>query len=147
MQIDETLEKLIYEFQFLKGIIENIQQRIDLVNATMAEMQVAISTFEGLSIEKVGSSMLVPIGGGSYVKTSLENLDKIVVGIGADVAVEKTLAEAKEDFQKRVFELEKADKSLQQQFDEASMKLSSLQREIQNKTQPTTEGTKDVRGS
>lgn len=146
MASQENFEKLVYEFQYLRGIADNIQQRLEMITATVGEIQVATATLEGISSEEPGNSMLVPIGGGSYVWAKLDNREKIIVGVGADVAVEKTIVAAKEDFQARILELEKAQNVLQKQFEEISSKMSELQREIQRITQQQTGKTENVRG-
>jgi prefoldin subunit 5 len=43
---------------------------------------------------------------------------KVVVGIGADVAVERTLKETKEELKARIAELEKTKEALGQQFNQ-----------------------------
>ncbi|MFH0748604.1 MAG: prefoldin subunit alpha [Candidatus Bathyarchaeota archaeon] len=131
MQSNEALEKLIYELQYLRGAAENIQQRIELINASLTEIQVAISTLDGMGSEVSGSSMLVPIGGGSYIRAKLDDPEKLLVGIGADVIVEKTVPKAKEDLQGRSLELEKARAAFKQQFNEVSMNINKIQREAQ----------------
>jgi len=81
-------------------------------------------TLEGLEKEKENSELLVPIGGNSYIRAKLENPDKIVVGMGAGVSVEKTLQEAKEIVKKRLENLEKTRMSLQQQFAQVAEKIN-----------------------
>lgn len=135
MQRDETLDKLVYELQILRGFAESIQQRIGYVNAAVAELQLATSTLEGISSEESDDTLLMPIGGGSYIRAKLIDREKLVVGIGGDIAMEKTVAEAKEDFKTRILELEKARTSLQQQLEEASARMDGVQRELRKITQ------------
>jgi prefoldin alpha subunit len=58
----------------------------------------------------------VPIGGGSFVKAKLESSDKVIVGMGAGVSIEKTIAEAKTTIQNRINDMEKTMTSLRQQL-------------------------------
>lgn len=133
MENDNAINRLLYELQVLKDFGENIQQRIDYVNAAIAELQMASATLEGLGEDS--EEMLVPIGGGSYVRARLVDREKLIVGIGSDVAVEKTVTEAKDDFNVRVLGLEKARASLQKQLDEASTRADVAQRELRKLTQ------------
>ena len=87
-----------------------------MTNAALTELKVSNLTLEGLEKEKKGTELFVPIGGGSYVKTKLETSKKVVVGVGADVAVEKTVKEAKEELETRIAELEKTREGLGQQL-------------------------------
>ena len=89
-----------------------------MMNSALAELKVSNLTLEGLEKEKKGAQLFVPVGGGSYVKAKLETTKKVVVGIGADVAVEKSLKDAKEELNKRITELDKTREALGQQFNQ-----------------------------
>ena len=146
MQSDEQLNELISEYQFLRSVVESIQQRIGLIDGAITELQIANSTLEGLSEEEKKNSMLVPIGGGSYIRARLDDFEKLIVGIGADVAVEKTFIDARETYRIRILEFEKVRTSLQQQLEESSSRLSSVQEVLQKFTQQTRGEAENVRG-
>ena len=95
------------------------------MNATLADYRVSSVTLVGVEKEKQGAPLLVGIGGGSYINTKLGNAEKVIVGIGAGVAVEKTIAEAKENVDNRINELEKTRNSLEQQLTQVMEKLQS----------------------
>jgi len=100
-----------------------LQTRIGLINGVLSELRVSGLTLEGLESEKKGSQLFVPIGGGSYVKAKLETTETVVVGIGADVAVERTLKEAKVELEARIAELEKSRDMLRQQYNQVVGKM------------------------
>lgn len=120
---EETLRRLVVELRILEGTAEALQSRINLVNAALTELRVADMTLEGLEKEGKETSLFVPIGGGSYVKAKLESADTVVVGIGAGVAIEKTMKEAKEKVGNRIAELEKTRTTLQQQLSQVVAKI------------------------
>jgi len=113
---EEELRKLSVELRFLEQTAEAVQSRINMVDAALTDLTYANMSLEGIEKEKENSALLVPIGGNSYIRAKLENPDKIVVGIGAGVSVEKTLPETKEIMKKRLESLQKTRMSLQQQF-------------------------------
>ncbi|MEM3609085.1 MAG: prefoldin subunit alpha, partial [Candidatus Bathyarchaeia archaeon] len=86
---EEELRRLSVELRFLEQTAEAIQSRINMVNAAITDLTYASMTLEGLEKEKENSEILVPIGGNSYIKAKLENPDKIIVGMGAGISVEK----------------------------------------------------------
>ena len=147
MQRDESLDKLVYELQILRGMSESIQQRISLVHSALMELNMATSTLEGITNEEDADSMLIPIGGGSYIRGKIDDRKNIIVGVGANVAVEKTVEEAKNDFQSRILELDKVRTSLQTQLDESITKADGLQREIRRLTQRARGDIPNVRGA
>ena len=121
---EEELRKLSVEMRFLEQTGEAIQSRINMINAAITDLTYASMTLEGLEKEKENSELLVPIGGNSYIKARLSNPDKIIVGMGAGISVEKTLQEAKEIIKSRLENLEKSRTSLQQQLARVAEKMS-----------------------
>ena len=106
------------ESRYLEETINELQSRISMTNSARNELKVSSMTLEGLKKEKKGTQLFVPIGGGSYVKAKIETTKNVVVGIGADVAVERSLKEAKVEFEARIAELEKTKEVLGQQFNQ-----------------------------
>ena len=121
---EEELRRTSAELRFLEQTAEAIQSRINMVNAVITDLAYATMALEGLEKEKENSELLVPIGSNSYIKAKLENPDKVIVGMGAGVSVEKTLREAKEIVKKRQENLEKTRMSLQQQLAQVAERIS-----------------------
>jgi prefoldin alpha subunit len=122
---EEELRKLSVEMRFLEQTAENLQQRISMMNAAMTDLTYASMTLEDVEKEKEDAELLVPIGGSTYVKAKLANPDKVVVGLGAGVSVEKTLQEAKAIVKERLGELEKTMVSAQQQFAQVADRINA----------------------
>jgi prefoldin alpha subunit len=123
-KVEDELRKLSIEIRILEEAAEALQARINVINAALTDLNYASRTLEGLEREKENAELFIPIGGSSYIKARLERPDKIVVGIGAGVSVEKTLQEAKEIVRKRIEELEKNRISLQQQLSQVVNKIN-----------------------
>lgn len=121
---EEELRKLTVDIRLLEQTAEAIQSRVNMVNTVANDLTIAQMTLDGLEKENEKSELLVPIGGTSYIKAKLENPDKIIVGMGAGVSVEKTRLEAREIIKKRLEDLEKARASLQQQFAQVAEKIN-----------------------
>ncbi len=124
IKVEEEIRRLGVELRFLEQTAEALRSRINMVNAVITDLTYANMTLEGLEKEKGNSELLVPIGGNSYIKAKLDNPDKVIVGMGAGVSVEKTLQEAKEIIKKRLENLEKTRTSLQQQFAQVAERIN-----------------------
>jgi prefoldin alpha subunit len=81
-------------------------------------------SLDGLEKEKENAELLVPIGGSSYIKVKLASTDKVIVGMGARVSIEKTLQEAKEIIKSRLENLEKTRNSLQNQLIQVAQRIN-----------------------
>lgn len=124
-QAEEELRRLSMEMRYLEQTAEALQQRITMVNAALTDLTYANATLDGIEKEKENAEMLVPIGGSSYVKVKLADPNKVIVGMGAGVSIEKTLAEAKVTLKERLDELEKTMTSAQQQFSQVAERINS----------------------
>lgn len=143
---EEELRQLSVELRFYEQTAEALQSRINMVNAVITDLTYASMTLDVLEKEKENSELLVPIGGSSYIRTKLENPDKLIVGMGAGVSVEKTLPESKEIIKKRQEELDKTRTSLQQQFVQVVDGIKEHREKIESLVAKMREGTtsKDV---
>jgi prefoldin alpha subunit len=122
---EEELRKLSMEMRYLEQTADALQQRISMVNAALTDINYANMTLDGIEKEKENSEMLIPIGGSSYVKVKLADTNKVIIGVGAGVSVEKTLPEAKAALKERLDELEKTMHAAQQQFSQVAERLNS----------------------
>lgn len=120
----DELRQLSVEMRYLEQAAETLQQRLSMLNAAMTDLSYANITLDGVEKEKEESELLVPIGGGSYVKTKLANVDKVIVSLGAGVSVEKPLAEAKTLIKERLDELQKSAVAAQQQFSQIAERIN-----------------------
>ncbi|MFQ6064683.1 MAG: prefoldin subunit alpha [Candidatus Bathyarchaeia archaeon] len=131
---EDTFRRLAIELRILEGTAETLQSRINLVRAALTELMVASMTLEGVEKEKKNAPLFVPIGGGSYIKARLESIKEVIVGIGAEVAVERTMKEARENLRNRTTELEKTRNSLGQQLNEVIGKIQEERAELEKVT-------------
>jgi prefoldin alpha subunit len=128
---DETFRKVAVELRLLENTAETLQSRINFVNAAITEFTYSHMTLEGLEKEKPDAPLFVPIGGGSYIKAKLESSDKIVFGVGAGVAIEKTFVEAKEKIKGRIEEMEKSRTSMEQQLEQVLQRVRMDREKLQ----------------
>ena len=130
----ETYRRLAVELRILEGTADAMQSRLNLISAALAELNVARMTLEGVEKENPEAPLFVPIGGGSFVKAKLESADKVIVGMGAGVSIEKTIAEAKTTIQTRISEMEKTMTSLRQQLIQVVNRMQENRDELEELT-------------
>ncbi len=140
IQAEEELRKLSMEMRYLEQTAETLQQRISMVNAALTDINYANMTLDGIEKEKENSELLVPIGGSSYVKVKLADPNKVIIGLGAGVSIEKTLAEAKGTLKERLDELEKTMHAAQQQFSQVAERINSGRGRLENLLASAREG-------
>lgn len=121
----ERLRRLIVELRLMEGSAEILQRRMEFLQAALSDLRLAEASLRELKGKEEGSSILVPIGGNTFIGARLGNLSKVIVGIGADVSIEMSLEEAVEDISSRISEVEKAGSSVQQQLEQITAQIQS----------------------
>jgi len=111
-----------------------------MVNAAITDLTYANMTLDGISAEKENAELLVPIGGNTYVKAKIADTNKIIVGVGAGVSVEKTLPDAKVTLKERLDELEKTMNAAQQQFSQVAERINSGRARLESMLAKVREG-------
>ena len=112
----EQFRKVAYELQMMQGSAETLQQRLGVLQNAAGDLAVAKKSIENLKEGEEGDPILVPTGGGTFVKAHLGDLNNILVNVGADVSIEMALDEADQDISTRLEEVEKASQSVQEQL-------------------------------
>jgi prefoldin alpha subunit len=116
--VDEEMRQLLVEIRLLEGSARVLSSRLDIVTGALAETQTAKQTLEGTKGSGKGSQMLIPIGSGSFVKAKLEDTERIIIGVGAGVCLEKTIDESIKDLNLRAGDLDKARINVTQQLNQ-----------------------------
>ena len=128
----EAFRSVAVELQILEGTAETLQSRLSFVNAALTELNIARITLEGVEKEAPEAPLFVPIGGGSFIKARLDSNDKVIVGAGAGVSIERSAGEAMETLKNRIVELEKARTSIQQQLVQVVGKIQEDRERLQD---------------
>ena len=101
------------------------------------ESKNVLEAIKNIKIQKSGqgSDVLFPLGAGVFARSETPRKDKIVVSVGANVVVEKTLDQGLEFIEERVKELEKAVSSIQSHRFELENKIKAGRNILSNVVQ------------
>jgi len=127
---EETLNRTFIELRILEGTANVIQSRLNVVDAALSDIAIANISLEGIRNIPVGSEALVPAGAGSFIRTKLSDVEKVIVGVGAGVCIEKTIEESLDDLKSRQSELEEARSSLQKQLSQTLTNLNNKRNQL-----------------
>jgi len=94
-------EELAAEYGALTQLLEDVRRRVELLNTTLAELAAAKSALEEIGSLNEGEELLVPVGAGVFIRAKLAGKDKVLVTLGANVMVEKTLDDTRKYLEER----------------------------------------------
>jgi len=104
---EEQAQQLMKQMQMLETYFSELSQREGTFLSVLRETTAAIESIKSLS-EKPESETLIPIGIGAYIPTKISSNSKIVLSIGAGVAVEKDFPSAINYLEAHIKEIEVA---------------------------------------
>lgn len=102
---EEQTQKLMQQMQMLETYFSDLSQREGTFVGILREATAAIESIKSLS-QKPESDTLIPIGMGTYVPTRILSNNKIILNIGAGVAVEKDFPSVINYLEARIKEVE-----------------------------------------
>ena len=128
---EDQIRDLVAKMQAYQGRMEALQQQTNLIQASINDVDSALKAITSLEGAGEGHEMLVPIGAGSFVHATIAKPDKVLVGLGAEISVERTTADARNIFQARRTELEKALAETNGVLNQVAGELMRLQQEAE----------------
>lgn len=136
---EDQLRRILYELQMMEGTAQVLQQRLQILSSAQAELRVSQQSLNDMKELKPDTPMLVPIGGAAFIHAKTGSIDKVIVGVGADVSIEMELPKALEDINKRLEEVEKTLASVEEQLGQVLAQMQSHQ-EVGNRLSAELQG-------
>lgn len=104
---EQQAEQLMQQMQMLETYFSDLSQREATFVNILREATASIESLQSLN-RNPESETLVPIGTGTFVPTKISSTSKLVINIGAGVAVEKDFPSAINYLEARIKEIEVA---------------------------------------
>ena len=118
----DLLQQKYLHFKFLQEQLEQIAQQVQLIRQQYAELDAAKETIEEIGKSAKNTEILAPVAEGLFMKVQLQDPTKVILNVGANVAVEKNVSEVrnilenqKQEMTLRMIEGETVLEQLQQQ--------------------------------
>jgi prefoldin alpha subunit len=126
------LRRLTNEIEQLQQQVNVHNQNLELLTMSVSEMRQTMETLEELKNTEPGREILLPLGTGSFVKSTLKSNDRVIIGIGSGFSIEKEVDEAKAIVDKRIQETDSAVQQTRERLAEISGRLEELTPQWQN---------------
>lgn len=131
MNQKESFQKKFYEFNIYRKQAESMLQELTLLSQTAESLKVTQNTLDNIKKLNNDSEILVPLGGNSFAKAKLSNPKNVLIGVGADVVMEKSIADANAILGNQSTEVEKAKAKMESQLKELDKHMTELEPEIE----------------
>ena len=127
---EEQAQQLLYQMQMLEGYLSELSQKEATIVSVIREASSAIQSLQIID-NKTDNETLVPVGLGTFVKTKVIPNEKLILNIGAGIAIEKDKDSAINFLELRLKEMQVAlqETSNQKQQISASLEQGKQQME------------------
>lgn len=127
--VEQRINEMVQQSRMFEAYMNDVMTRQVGVTRLMEEARLASTTIQNITSESEVES-LMPVGSGVYVKTMVPPIKKLMVNLGAGVAVEKSREDALNYVESRIKEYEVAARQLEAQRQELAMRMDQLQSQI-----------------
>jgi prefoldin alpha subunit len=93
MTNEDQMKEKYMQFQMLQQQMEQISQHLEMFNQQIAELDISINAVQELESVEKDHELLAPIADGIFFKGKLTDNQKLVVNVGSNVTVERTIPE------------------------------------------------------
>ena len=124
---EDQLRRILYELQLMEGTANVLQQRMQILTQAQTELRVSQQSLGDMKDLQPGTPILVPVGGAAFIHAKTAPLDKVIVGVGANVSIEMDYTKAVEDVNKRLEEVEKTLIAVEEQLGQVLAQMQSHQ--------------------
>lgn len=125
---EKELQEKIAAYRILESRIEGLAKQRENIANKLIEVQNTLNSLE--EVEK-SEEVLFPVGAEAYVHGKITEKNKMIVEIGAGIAMEKTLEEAKQVLNERKENITKILENIQKDMVSISSRMEDLGTEIQ----------------
>lgn len=133
---EEQAQQMMQQMQMLETYFSDLSQRETTFLSVLKEATAAIESIKSLN-QKPESDTLIPIGMGTYLPTKILPSQKIILNVGAGVAIEKDFQSAINYLEARIKELEVALQDNSAKKQDAAARLEQGRTQINQLMQST----------
>ena len=135
MTNEEQIQQKYMQFQMIQQQLEKVNQHLGMLNEQSSELDISIEAVKEIAKTKLDNEFLAPVANGIFIKGELKENQKLVVNVGMNTTVEKTipevvelLEEQKKDIMGRIIETD----SMMMKMNSEAMKLfKEVEEEVQ----------------
>ncbi len=127
----EKLQTMLAQMGSYRELMEVLKQQLVALSNALAEVSATTESLETLRKQAPSTEILVPIGADSFVPAKLGPVDKVIVGLGAEVATDMAPEKAIEKLKLRADEIEKSIAQTREEIVKTDERINTIRPEAE----------------
>ena len=125
MKNQQKMQQMYLELQLLTAQIREQEKQLQMLESQLMEIAVSKQSVEEFSKAKTGKEILFPVSTGVFAKGELKDNKELLVNIGSNTIVKKTVEETKKIIDKQFVEIQKVQRQILESITKLSQKALS----------------------
>src|ERR1041385_7378829 len=126
---EQKISEMVQQSKILESYLNDILTREAALTRLIGEAQLTSEGLQSLSSDAPVETM-VPLGVGTYVRSTIEPVKNLLVSVGAGIAIEKSKNETISYIESKIKEFEIGIGQLNKQKEQITTRLTQIQNEI-----------------
>jgi prefoldin alpha subunit len=122
---EQTKEKQM-ELQMLDMQARQISEQLEKIDSSIMEIEYLKNSLGELKTFKEGVDVLAPVGNGIFAKAKLQENDRLLLNVGNNIVVEKSVSETQKLLSDRVAEIAEVREKMVLQLQKIEERLIEL---------------------
>lgn len=131
---DETKQR-IAQLKALHQTIESMHEHVQMLEKQRSELEYVDKSIGDLKALSSGTPILVQLSSGIFVRATMSDTNRLCVNVGADVVVEKDIAQTRTIVQNQVGQLVQVHGQMVAKLSELAEQFNELRTELQEHVQ------------
>lgn len=130
MASEQEVQEKYLHLQLVAQTLKQVQQQLQLIDVQAEELEKVSTGLNDLTKVKEGSNLLVPISEGIFARAKLTDGKTLMVNVGGNVVIEKSVEDTRKIIDTRNIELREHREELKKQTHELMQAAQTLQEEL-----------------
>ena len=131
----KELQKMYLELQFLDEQMKQIQKQITMLDEQLIELNNTIQALDDFNKTAIGSNILVSLSPGVFANAGLKDNKELLVNVGSNIVVKKSVEETKELLKKRLEIIKQYRDMILDEMQKINLQAVNLEQEINKITE------------
>lgn len=127
---DEMLKDKYAELRMASLQIKQLQEQLEALDAKRQELENAMTSLDELKGSQKKAKMLAPVTEGMFLSATLESNEELIVNVGGNVCVKKTVEQAKGMLKERLQELSGYQESMLEELNKLTDQATGIEAEL-----------------
>jgi len=128
--MQEQVKEKYMEMQMVQQQLQTLQQQIEKVQEQLGELEGIKASLEELKDVKEGTELLIPLTNGIFAKAKLDKDRNLLVNVGANMTVPKTIDQVKEMLTNQAKQLKTVQEEMMENYQKIGLFMQQKEQEI-----------------